>query len=99
MGKSSFPQFGILNKETSYTPVSIATSSYNFCHSCCWGENVRCGFGLFSVIITTMNTYTHIGKYFYINAGVPSDVTVVEMEAGGIKVSAKKLFWRFYKLC
>jgi hypothetical protein len=41
--------------------------------------------------------YAHLGgRLFYIDADIPSDVNHVELEAGGVKVEAKKLFWRFY---
>ena len=40
--------------------------------------------------------YTHIGRLFYFDAEIPDDVSVMDMEAGGHKVKAKKLFWRFW---
>ena len=42
--------------------------------------------------------YTHIGRLFYFDADIPSDVTEMKMEAGGHEATAKKLFWRFWWL-
>jgi hypothetical protein len=45
-----------------------------------------------------MYKYTHIGRLFYFDADIPSDVKEIEMEAAGRKATAIKLFWRFYWL-
>jgi hypothetical protein len=42
--------------------------------------------------------YTHIGRLFYFDADIPSDVTEITMEAGEHTATARKLFWRFYWL-
>jgi hypothetical protein len=42
--------------------------------------------------------YTHIGQLFYFDADIPQDVKEVKMKAGGVTVTARRLFWRFYWL-
>ena len=45
-----------------------------------------------------MYKYKHIaGSLFYFDADIPSDVKEVELKAGGVEVTAKKIWWRFYR--
>ena len=45
-----------------------------------------------------MNKYTHIGKLFYFDADIPSDVKEVQSEIQGMRGTFKKILWRFYWL-
>lgn len=51
-----------------------------------------------------MNRYTHIGRLFYFDADIPSDVTDVSIEVWDNKarqtrtVKAKKILWKLYWL-
>lgn len=40
--------------------------------------------------------YTHLGRLFYIDAEVPSDVKEMDLTAGEHTVKARKLLWRFW---
>ena len=40
----------------------------------------------------------NIGRLFYFDPDIPSDVTYVKLQARGVKADAVKLFWRFYWL-
>lgn len=42
--------------------------------------------------------YTHIGRLFYFDAEIPSDVKEVTIKVKGFEATAKKIFWRFYWL-
>ncbi len=45
-----------------------------------------------------MYKFTHIGRLFYFDADIPSDVNEVYLSANGHKAKAIKIVWRFYWL-